>query len=219
MLINTSIAVAIRCDTCGRLKVHTISLFDFVSNQKMKLACECHHTNAIINTQDRKTFWIEIPCFACQDTHVFTYSMKQFFKSNIISRCIETGMEIGYIGKHKDVQKLLSEQERNSYKTIDELGFYDYFDNSDVVMQSISKIRELELNDKVFCDCGYGDIEINLFPDRIELNCLNCNSIQMIYAENEEDLKNLANKESIILNQHSFGCIDAINQNKKNSKK
>lgn len=219
MLINTNIAIAVRCDMCGRLKIHNISLFNFIKNRKIELTCECHHINATINTQDHKTYWTEISCFACQDTHVFTYNLKQFFQSNIISRCIETRMEIGYIGKHKDIQQLLCEHERNSYKAIDELGFYDYFDNSDIVMQSISKIRELELSDNVFCDCGFGDIEISLFPDRIELNCLNCNSVQMIYTENEEDLKNLLDKDSIILHQHSFRCIDAINQNNDNLKK
>ncbi len=213
MLINTNIAFAIRCDMCGRLKTYNISLFDFLKNKKIKLTCICNHTNAIIKTQNCKSFLIEIPCFACQHTHVFTYNLKQFFQSNIVARCIETGMEIGFIGKHKDIQKLISQHEKYSYKAIDEIGFYDYFDDSNIIMKSISRIRELEKKGRVFCDCGLGDIEINLFPDRIELNCLNCNSIQMIYAQNKEDLHNLISKDSIELHQHSFRCIDAINQN------
>lgn len=219
MLINTNIAFAIRCEICGRLMVHNTSMFDFIRNEKMKLNCICNHTNAIIKSDNCKTICIEFSCFACQDTHTFTYNIKQFLKGNIVARCIETGMEIGFIGKYNDIQNLIAEHEEKSYRTVEELGFYDYFDNCEIVMKSINRIKELELEDRVYCDCNVGSVEINLFPDRIELNCVNCKSVQMIYTQNQEDLNNLLNKEQIVLHHSSFRCIDAINQNNDNFNK
>ncbi|MTI48921.1 MAG: hypothetical protein FH761_13835 [Firmicutes bacterium] len=219
MLINTNIAFAIRCDVCNRLEIQNISIFDLAKGKRIKLSCTCCHTNAIVKSENNKTFRIEVPCFACQDTHVFTYNVKQFFKGNIVARCIETGMEIGFIGKYKDIQRIIAEYETNSFDAINELGFFDYFDNCDIVMKAINKIRELELEDKVYCDCDMGNVKIDLFPDRIELTCINCNSVQMIYAQNEDDLKNLLGKERIVLHNNSLRCIDAINLNNDNYNK
>lgn len=218
MLINTNTAFAIRCDICGRLKLHDISLFDICKTGEIEFKCLCGQPNAIIKTKNYKSFIMEIPCFACQDTHVFKYSLKQLVKGNIVTRCIETGMEISFIGNNEDINQLMDKYERDSKNILNELGFYDYFHNFDIAMQCLTKVKELSDRRMVNCDCGNSNIDVELFPDRIELKCNQCESVQIIYAENEEDLKNIIKRQNITMQKHSFVCIDAINQNRDSGK-
>lgn len=217
MIVNTQMAFAVRCDVCGRLNVNNLSLFEIPKNGKMELDCICGQSNAIIKTSDYKSYWLEIPCFACQDIHVFKYTLKQLLKGKAVARCIETGTEICFIGQEKDVELLANEYEEESKELINQLGFYDYFENFEIMMECLNKIKELEEEEKILCECGSNKIEIDLYQDRLELKCLQCDSLQMIYAETEEDLQHLLNKDKIIMHKHSFQCIDAINQNSDSS--
>ncbi|EOD01912.1 hypothetical protein [Caldisalinibacter kiritimatiensis] len=213
MVVNTNIAFAIKCDICGQLKEYNMSLFDFKKNKVIDLECTCGEANAIVQTKDYKNFWLQIPCFECQDIHVFKYTLKQLVKGNIITRCVETGKEIAFIGSPQDVKELVNEYKGETNDLLTELGFYDYFVNSEVMIQCINKIRDLEREDKIKCECGNNSIEVNIYEDRIELKCRECESIQVIYAENEGDLENLLNKKSILMHKNTFQCLDAINHN------
>ena len=210
MLLNTNISFAALCHICGRLKVHDISLFDISKNEGTNLICSCGEVSATINTKNYKSFLIEIPCFACEDDHVFIYTLKQFLKGNIISRCIETGLEIGFVGKNGDIENLISKHEKKSKKAIEELGFYDYFNNFEIIMESINEIKDMMDDDKISCECGCYDIETKLFPDRIELNCLDCNNSLDVYAETKDDLNRLLIRDTILLKRHSLISIESI---------
>ncbi|WP_425446199.1 hypothetical protein [Dethiothermospora halolimnae] len=212
MFIRSDVAFAVKCEICGKVKVQKMSLFDIRKGKGLKLYCnKCKQHNATIKTVDFKSFSIEVPCFACQDTHIFRYSLKELISDRKICKCPETGMEILFIGKHDNINTIVQDHKEDSNLTINELGFYDYFNNPETMMRVINIVRKLEMEEKIYCDCGIGDIDINLFPDRVELNCSNCNSIQVIYAENETDLHNIMDKEGITMHKNSFGCIDAIN--------
>lgn len=212
MLVNTNIAFAVRCDVCGGLQLHNTSLFELYKDKKTELKCTCGQINAIIKAKDFKSFWIDVVCFACQERHIFKYTLKQLLKGNIVTRCIETGMEICFIGNNEDIHELIEKNEKNPSELLSELGFYDYFENFEVIMKSLEFIKQLDNDGRIKCDCGSYDILTDLFPDRIELKCLNCDSIKMIYAENDEDYRNLKKRERILMHKHGFECIDAINQ-------
>lgn len=213
-MIDTNIAFAVRCHACGRLNIHRLSLFDFSRTKRIELECTCRQQNAVLKTRDFKNFWMETLCFACHETHMFKYTLKQLLRGNIAARCVDTGMEMCFIGNNDDVELLIDSYEKESEDLINQLGFYDYFENSNIMMKSIEIVKKMDEEGKVICECGSEALEMNLYPDRIELKCLQCESIQMIYAENEEDLKNLQRKEKIIMHKHAFQCIDAINQNR-----
>lgn len=213
MLINTNIAIAVRCSACGSLKVYDTSLFELFSHKKTDIKCPCGQQNAIIKTKDFKSLWMDIDCFACGGKHTFKYTLTQLLKGNIVNRCIETGLNTSFVVSDGHTEELVDKYEMNPEQLYKELGFLDYFINTEIMMKSLDRIRELDTNGFLGCSCGANSIEMNLFPDRIELKCINCNGIKLIYAEYEEDYKNLYSKEEIIIHESSFECIDAINQN------
>ncbi|KGG80989.1 hypothetical protein [Caloranaerobacter azorensis] len=208
MLIDCNIAIAIRCDICGEITIHNISLFDFSRSKKIILECDCGQSKAIIKTKDYKNFWIELFCFACQDIHVFKYSLRRLLKGKIIIRCIETGIEISFIGKNYDIKQLVKENEKDFEEILSELGFYDYFQNFEIMMKIIDRIREMDSRGKIFCDCGSDSIRTDLYPDRIELKCAECGSTHLIYAETEEDLKKILECDEIQMHKYFLQCID-----------
>mgnify|MGYP001354225794 FL=1 len=77
----------------------------------------------------------------------------------------------------------------------------------------------LKKENKINCNCGYSQINIELFSDRIELECLNCHSVKLIFAETEEDLSVLSKKDKIILEEKNISCIDSIKEKNRDIKK
>ncbi|WIV12232.1 hypothetical protein [Proteiniborus sp. MB09-C3] len=219
MLIDTKIAIAVKCGTCDNLNVHETSLFELFTNKTTEIVCTCGQHNAIIKTKNHKSLWMDIDCYVCQDKHTFKYTLKQLLRGNIITRCIETGVEICFIVSCGDVNELIEKYEMNCDGFYKELEFLDYFNNPEIMMKSLERIKELDSSGLLGCSCGENNIEMNIFPDRIELRCMSCEGIKLIYAETNDDYRNFMSKEKIILRENSFECIDAINQNKDTNKK
>lgn len=219
MLVNTKIAIAVRCGTCDSLNVHETTLFKIFSNELIELKCTCGQHIAIIRAKDYKSLWMDIDCYVCEDKHTFKYTLKQLLKGNIITRCIETGIEICFMVKHGDVNQIIDNYEMNPSSLYKEVDFLDYFNTPEIMMKSLNRIKELDNDGLIGCSCGEKSIEMNIFPDRIELKCMKCEGIKLIYAENNDDYNNFASKDKIILRENSFECIDAINQNQDTKEK
>lgn len=218
MLINTNIAFAVRCSECGSLKVHDTSLFELFINKRTELVCTCGQQNAIIKAKDYKSLWVDIDCFVCQDKHTFKYTLKQLLRGNIITRCIESGIEICFMVSDGDINELVENYEMNSEILCKGLDFLDYFNNPEIMTKSLERIKKIDSEGLLSCSCGDNNIEMNIFPDRIELKCMNCEGIKLIYAENNDDYNNFISKDKIVLRENGFECIDAINQNKDTKK-
>lgn len=212
MLVNTNLALAIRCNMCGKTNINQLSLFNLERSIYHNIECPCGEIKARIKTKDYREYRLEIPCFACQETHVFKYSLDQLLKGNLVIRCIE-GLEICFLGNDSDVKEILKKEKNDLNRVLNELNFYDYFINFDVMIQCINKIKKLEQENSIICECSKNSISMDLFPDRVELKCLDCNGIQIIYAENKEDLENILKKEYIFIHQDRIEYIDALNLN------
>ncbi|NLW23227.1 MAG: hypothetical protein GXY88_08270 [Tissierellia bacterium] len=59
---------------------------------------------------------------------------------------------------------------------------------------------------------------MSFFSDRIELECLNCHSVKIIFAETEEDLRVLLKKDRIVLKERSVSCIDSMHDKNRDIK-
>ncbi len=219
MLIDSKIAIAVRCGTCDNINVHETNLFELFTNKTIELECTCGQHNAIISAKDCKALWMEIDCCVCQDKHTFKYTLKQLLRGNIITRCIETGAEICFIVSQGDVNELIDKYKMNSDSFYKDLEFLDYFNAPQIMMNTLDRIKELDNSGLIGCSCGENSLEMNIFPDRIELKCMKCEGIKLIYAENNDDYNNFISKDKIVLRENSFECIDAINQNNDIKKK
>lgn len=218
MLVDTNIAIAVRCKACGSLKIYNTTLFKLFANNRTELECDCGQQIAIVKTKDLKNLSIYLDCFTCNNRHLFQYSIKQILRGDIINRCKLTGVEVCFILKSSKVNRIEEKPEMNMREFYNELGLFDYFSNTEIMLSSIDRVKELDSKGLVNCSCGDNNIEMNLFFDRIELRCMKCSGIKLIYAENDEDYHNLINKEEIVIHENSFECIDAINQNRDTKK-
>ncbi|MTI71002.1 MAG: hypothetical protein FH751_12195 [Firmicutes bacterium] len=212
MLVNSNIALTIKCKECGDISTETVSLFRLKRNDNHIFRCLCGKSKLEIKYEDYDSYLIKIDCTACKETHVFKYNLNQLLKGNIVNRCLD-GMEILFISNDKDASKLFGRDKYKLDNILDELNFYDYFINFNVMGEVFDRVRNLLDEGSIVCDCGRHNIEMRLFTDRIELQCKSCSSVKMIYAENKKDLNIIKKKEFILLHKHSFECLDAIKFN------
>ncbi|MBS4534915.1 hypothetical protein GOQ29_04705 [Clostridium sp. D2Q-14] len=212
MLVNTNLALAIQCNKCHSICTNKITLFQLKNNKYININCTCGEVKARIKTENYKEYRLEIPCFVCEEIHIFKYSLDQLLKGNIVVRCLN-GMEICFIGDESDVKELLKKKEEDFTKVLNDLSFYDYFVNNDVMIKIANKIKELKKEGSIICECGENNIGIRLFPDRIELKCLKCEGVQIIYAETIEDYNNLLYRDYIMIHKDMVEYIDRFSYN------
>lgn len=214
MLVEGSFLLAVPCGFCGKMEIQRISLFQLAKGKKEKFTCSCGKAQIYIKTQDYKTFEFNIPCSICGEDHIFYYTLHQLFTGKgYMGKCSLTGSDILVIGNKDWIESYTKKANAQMDQIMEELGFDNYFYNPDIMMDALDGVHKIAEEGNLYCDCGSKEIDMSLFPDRIELKCLKCNSISVIYAENREDLTYLENTHSIILHEKTFVCIDAIYYN------
>ncbi len=82
--------------------------------------------------------------------------------------------------------------------------------------KSLEKLQKLKASDDISCDCGNEDIATEIYSDRIELRCTRCQSMKVIYAEEQHDLKHFCDQSSIDMKKNQFEFIDAIKNSENN---
>lgn len=210
MLVASGRTVALRCPLCGRFGLHPFTLFDFSGDRTFKLTCDCGFHKMIITTRDYKEYVLQIPCVICETTHRFTLKKEDLWNSDLqYLRCMDTGSELGFLG-HEDAVKVLVAQSRDQADSIvNDDGFDDFFTNPDIMYQILSRLHEISERGDLFCACGQHDIEVEVFPERLELVCPACKSVNIVFAETVEDLQAVLDVPVIGLIENGFSSIDA----------
>lgn len=206
MYIPTSSVVAIRCPFCGQLEFHALSLFDFAGANSTKIQCSCGETLLAMGTKNRKQFWLQMECVLCEAKHLYYFTRRQIWSSEVLEiHCEETGLEIAYIGPRNKVRQCVQRQERSLAEMAEEMGFEHYFDNPDVMYGILDHLYQLAENGHLSCQCGNHNIEIEIFPDCLELSCDLCRCRAQIMAQQEEDLDKIKNTGIITLEGAGIG--------------
>ena len=218
MVIDGCKTLILRCRFCGRLREYEFNIFEVMVDTKVEYKCKCGETSAIIKRQDDKKTAMEIGCFSCGDKHYHKLSLNDILKGDNILYC-SGGSKLAFLGnKIMSNQILLDEQINTREISIGKVG-KDYFNNCDVLTKALDKLCTLNEENKISCDCGRSKINIEFFPDRLELKCSNCQSVSIIFTETKEDLSVLLKKDRIVLKEHSISCIDSINEKNRNTKR
>jgi len=211
MIIATNTVVAMRCPMCGKYGTHSLSLFAFSGKQTVQIACSCGANKISIGTKNRKSFWLQVPCVLCETKHLLNYPFKQLWSSEVLTlRCTDTELDLGYIGPEDQVLPLISGMEEDLDTMMDELGYDDYFHNPTVMMEALNCLHDIAEDGYLYCQCGNYQIEVDILPDRLELQCKDCGSISVVYAETEEDLNLVREMEVIELVKNGFKYLDGI---------
>lgn len=182
----------------------------------MVFSCKCGEENILFRKKDKNTYNITIKCFDCEMEHSHSYSLKDLIDKDLLFRCI-SGIGICFIGDDGLTDRFINDDESLS-KNFLELELDDYFKDFKILTACLNKVDRMMDSGKIYCNCGNHDINIDVFTDRIEISCLNCGSVQIIYAETEEDLDLLLRKRRIVMDKHNISCIDSIVEKNKDLK-
>lgn len=210
MLVSTERKVALRCPLCGKLDFHLISLFDFSGYAPVRINCKCGFQKLVINTKDYQEFFLQLPCLICEEVHSLKFKRHELLEQQLsVLRCVETGQELGYIGVEASIDRIIKQKQDDMGSIINNLGFEDYFTNPQVMIEILNQLHQIADENNLFCSCGNNQIEIDVFPEKLELHCPFCQSIHVIYAETIEDLYIVKKVKLIVMTEKGFTSFDS----------
>lgn len=219
MLIATDALLAMRCPDCGRLELHSFSRFSFSNCRTLRINCSCGTTKMVINTKNKKKFWLQVSCIICETKHLIILNASSIWSEKVTTvLCEETGLELAYIGLPGKVREAVDGCRDDIKALVDGIDGDNYFNNPEIMYKTLNRLHDIIERGALYCQCGNRKIALDIFPDRLELYCGNCNSVNIIYAENEEDLEVIRQVENIELTRYGFKCLDSLAGTEKTKK-
>ena len=191
MLVPTLTTLALRCPRCGKLELHQISLYDLAGHRSLKVNCACGAHKFSVGRQGIR-IWLQFPCILCEEVHFSYYSRAEFWDpaTKTIS-CPASDLDVGFLGVEEEVRSSFDAGMREAERLLKESGLDDFFDNSEVMYAALNRVYDLVHQGKVSCPCGGRDLQVEIFPERVEIHCADCGRFRPIPAARERDLKRL----------------------------
>jgi|Deesub1362A_J573_1020465.scaffolds.fasta_scaffold00215_57 hypothetical protein len=216
MLIKTETTLALRCLDCGRSTLETVSRFGLSRGKSKEVLCSCGRLLLVIgsrrglaragrSTKNRKSYWLEINCVICEANHLYHLTPGELWTRSVVNlSCLETGLELGCIGPYEQVRACLQTREQALGVLVEEMGGPSYFRDAEIMLATLTHVHTLAEEGSLSCSCGKSRIELEIFPDRIELHCRHCLRMCILPAEGKQDLAQLEACESIELTGQVF---------------
>lgn len=217
MLINGCKTLVIRCRFCGRLEKYSVNLFSILENKEIKYRCRCGDVPISFRKTMDNQFQMRVNCFNCGKKHTIKLKLKDILIGTHIPCCFY-GTNLCFIGDEGRANQILLENQISIGRCETALYGEEYFNNFKVFSKALNHLSFLNSRGRINCNCGKSDIRVDLFPDRLELKCNNCNSVKIIFAETEQDLSILMKRDKISLREHNISCIDSIGEENKDLK-
>lgn len=207
MLIPAITYLTIRCPSCGRLQGKMLSFFACGVGKEAQVNCSCRAPLLTYGTRDGKSFWLHLHCVMCEGQHLLHVPRNHLFSTSVTPLfCETTGLEVGFVGPKERVKEATRWQERSLRELVQDLGFGDYFSNPEVMYRVLHYLHQLALSGNLYCHCGNTDIEVEIFPDHLELHCPECEASGKVMAESKEDLLAVKRIGEIELVGRGFRC-------------
>jgi|SRR6056297_59145 len=205
MLLDKTIELALCCHKCGRLEKTKINIFELRNGHFLNLKCSCGCAKARIKKKGENHLQFEYNCVLCDGHHRRLFDQKKFWSFHYIDqiKCLETGLEIGFYGPSDLIDDELNKQKNELEIMADELGLNDY-QKPELLLEVFNIVHDRATLSKLYCECGSDDIDVKLYFNKIELKCRNCGSTLNIFAETEEQLNEIKNKDKIIIKNKSM---------------
>lgn len=211
MLLESDIHIGVYCGACVKYESHEISLFKLNKGKEVQIDSSCSDEYLIIKTYDFKSFYLSIYCPLCNTKHVYKYTLSELIKNKLKGfKCELTKLDIIFVGDKNDIDEIVQKSNNEIDDIMTKCGFEEHIKNPHIMMKVLDRIHDIAEKGNLFCDCGSKEVDVNLFDDRIELKCMNCNSLNAIYTETNQDYKNIENRNLIVLHESSFTCLDSM---------
>lgn len=212
-LINGCKSIVLRCRSCGRLKKYKLNIFNIYNFNLKEYKCNCGETNIRAEYLNNKVR-VKTSCFYCNGIHNFILDLGEILKQENTLYCT-FGRRLCFMGSSNKANQILLENQISLLENQNIIFGEDYFHNFIILEKVLERLNYLNREGKISCDCGKTEIDIQLFFDRLELKCNSCHSVKIIFAETEEDLSIIMNKDKIVLREHNISCIDSIMEKKR----
>ncbi|MCG8638685.1 MAG: hypothetical protein MI862_03060, partial [Desulfobacterales bacterium] len=175
-------------------------IFDFSGKKEIEIHCMCGYKKIKIGTKNFKRFWVQFNCIICELEHTLFFSARQFWGNNLLTiHCPDTELKLGYLGPECHVQGEIQDQQQELDAMIKDLGFDDYFCDPEIMLGVLDILHDIAEAGGLLCQCGNRNIDIDMYPDKINLICRECKGMTKINAHTNVDLERLKNSTQIIL--------------------
>ncbi len=209
MLISARTTIALRCPNCGRLVLLSVSRFDFGRKESIGMTCECGEAVLEITKKGKTHFCLQVECIMCEAKHTFTYKSINMWSDEVKTiSCENTGMEIGLFGQRDLVKENIKAIDKSVRQMLKDVEYDGYFSNTGIMRRVLEYVNDLNGQGLVSCSCGNNRLEVEVFPDRIELTCPHCQAVGILFAETPRDLNRVCNLGNILLEAGSYKYLD-----------
>lgn len=200
MVIGSVATLALYCPRCGKIKKHDISRFAMKDSVRRDLTCSCGQIQGTL-TSCRHQYLLNIPCLVCQTNHIICLDSKTFWRTPIDKiYCTQENLELGFIGQRQNIEDTIANHKREFDSIVHEMDNEDYgehIENPPVMLEILNRVHDFAEKGDIFCRCGSAAVEVQLLPDGIELDCVNCGGRRIISAQSEQDLSYVDTLEAI----------------------
>lgn len=205
MVVTREECLAVRCPRCGRLHMEVVSVFAFSGRQSAEIACECSQPLAYLAPGGHKRYSVRISCPLCDSTHSFQFTSREMWSGRLATLvCPDTGLEIGFWGERPEVGERAARTQVPLDELLDEIDYQDFFDSPDAMLAVLEHLQKAARQGDLYCRCGNASIEVDIFPDKVELRCPHCKGAVVIYGRGDEDVESLKRRLPIELATGSY---------------
>lgn len=209
MILSTYTTIALRCPICGKMDFYALSRFSMTGNSKAEITCECGTNLLTVGRNNGKSYWLKVECSMCEDNHKYTFNVKELWSNSVSTLiCEETGVEIGFIGPRDEVRRNVQNMDKSVQEMAQELGYGEYFNNPEIMYKVLEHLHVVADKGNLYCGCGNYNLEVEIYPDRMELHCNDCGSVGIVFAESFKDWEIIRRIGEIVLAEGTYKYID-----------
>ena len=212
MPVETEKVLAMRCPECGKLEYHRLRRFAIGLGRELEIRCSCGAVKFTISTRDHSRYRVKVACVYCDRSHREVLGGRRIWALAGVTDlyCPDSGLELGHIGREDAVREVVSGREKELETLVNEFGRDEYFHNSKIMYEALSCLQNIAEKGTLHCQCGNRQIGVDIFPDRLELHCPKCDSLNIIYAETDDDLQVIQQVDEIELAKNGFEYLDSL---------
>jgi len=209
MIYKTNITFAFRGHAWGFYDINNINLFQLRSPRPFKVPWRGRKA-IFLKLKKDKNFMIKLPCIRCNTYHTFRIDHHELLNSKTkVLECPVTEFKLCFFGE-RDKVLCIAKNHSEGHCLASREKDNGFFVNPQVMYEVAKKVYSILYDSGIECECGSNLINIHLYTDRIELVCSYCRGINIIYAENNNDLKVIERVTKISLKEKGFRCLDAL---------
>ncbi len=208
VLVTTNTVLTLHCAKCGKINLFALSRFRCGKRGNVHFSCECGSSLLEISRKARNIYCLRVVCCICQTDHCLNLPGREIWHQGVQSLlCENTGLILGYTGSKEEVRKAINKEADVFREITAQLEDKDFYINPPIMLQVLDTLRRLSESEQIKCSCGQSNLEMETYPDRVEIRCTDCQAVEIIFAESVRDLQKINKLEAIQLEAESRKCL------------